>query len=142
MARESLMRTVVNEARGAGLDLRLVSSDVEQDDIGDGEVVFLVEPIFLKFSRDRGQDFVDLAPVAHPDPFHMFDDVEIALGWKSVDEILAKQEPEPLSKVLGRIAARMDELRNAFAPERAATTIQQIQSASRSRGEAFMAKLR
>ena len=42
----------------------------------------LVPPI-----GDRSQDFVDLGSTATPERFHQFDDVDIAMGWRSVEQV-------------------------------------------------------
>jgi hypothetical protein len=65
---------------------------------GDAEAVFRVGTLLLRLVRDRGQEFMDLATIAAPDKFYQFDDVEIAMGWKTIDEVLAKRELEPLTE--------------------------------------------
>jgi len=68
--------------------------------------------------------------------------VEIAMGWKSIEQVLAKREPEDLESVLRRVHERLRELREAFSGNRAELTKARIQRAATERGKAFSDRLR
>jgi hypothetical protein len=142
MAHAPLIEVAERALRAAALSSSLVGATVARNDLGDGEAVFLVGSLLVRFVRDRGQDFLDVAPEVRPKHFHLADDVEIAFGWKTVDEVLAKREPEPLNHVLARLASRMTEIAEAFAEDRVDFTLQEVKAAAKRRGDTFAARLR
>ena len=71
-------------------DVEEVSFSPEQASFGNSEAVFRIGSVLLRLIRDRGQEFLDLASSVEPTVFHQFDDVEIAMGWKSINDVLAK----------------------------------------------------
>ena len=119
----------------------LVRASPEGKSFGDAEVVFRVGTLLLRIVRERGQEFVDLATSATPDKFHHFDDVEIAMGWKTIDEVLAMREPEHLTRVLARLSQHFAELDEASSAERERFTAR-VESAARDRGDKFTSRLR
>ncbi len=131
------------ELRRAGLgEAELVSSEPEAEAFGDTSVVFQIGPLLLRFTRERGQQFIDIASQLSSTGFHQFDDVEIAMGWRSVDDVLAKRSPEPIEIVLRRVEANLSVLMEAFSKERERLTGSRVEEAARKRGEAFTAGLR
>lgn len=96
MAQIPLIQAAEQAARAAGISPSLVGATVPRDGLGDGAAIFREGSLLIRFVRDRGQDLIDVAPEVRPRRFHLADDLEIALGWKTVDEILAMNEPEPL----------------------------------------------
>ena len=139
----SFVDIVQSRLSGAGLgDAELVSATPESAAFGDTTAVFRIRPLLLRFTRERGQEFVDLASQSEPDTFHQFDDVDIAMGWRSVDEVLAKRKPEPIAAVLRRIKANLAVLGDAFSGDRERLTRARVERAARERGHAFTARLR
>jgi hypothetical protein len=129
--------------RDAGFNqVELVKEKYDAQQFGDAEATFRVGSLLLRFQRDRGQDFLDLGSVSSPEKFFLFDDLDIAMGWKSIEEVLAKSEPESLASVLGRISQNFAQLEEAFSDEREPSTRARVERAARSRGEAFVARLR
>jgi hypothetical protein len=120
----------------------LVRERTESKDFGNAEVVFQVGSLLLRFVRERGEDFLDLGSTARPEQFHQFDNVAIALGWATIDEVLAKREPESLSRVLARVRKYLGELQEALSGERERFTRAKIERAAHDRGDAFMRRLR
>jgi hypothetical protein len=120
----------------------LVSSSPESSAFGNSEAVFRLGPVQLRFTRDRGQEFLDCGSTLAPTVFHQFDDVDIAMGWRSVDEVLAKREPEDLGAVLARVRTHLVALEEALSGERERLTRARLERAARERGEAFTARLR
>lgn len=134
----------VREALGAaGLGgAHEVSHTVDSAEFGNAEAVFRIHALLLRFVRDRGQVFVDLASSASPTEFHELDNVEIGMGWKTIDEVLAKREPEELGAVLGRLRENLEALNHAFSDEREHLTRARVERAARERGQVFTARLR
>jgi hypothetical protein len=127
----------------AGLDnTALVRSSAEDQPFGNADVVFGLGELLLRFVRDRGQTFVDIASSAAPTEFHQFDDIEIAMGWKTIDQILAKREPDDLGIVLTRVRENLGTLTDAFSGDRERFTRARVKAAARERGKAFTARLR
>jgi hypothetical protein len=104
--------------------------------------IFRIGPLLVRVVQERGQRFVDIGAQSEPTRFYQFDDVEIAMGWRSVDDVLAKEEPDPIELVLHRILANLDVLTDAFAPGEEQLTRSRIDRAADRRGQAFMARLR
>lgn len=139
----SLVNVVQNSLREAGLgDAEPVSAAPDSPAFGDTAAVFRLGPLLLRFTRERGQEFVDLASQSEPETFHQFDDVDIAMGWRSVDEVLAKRGPEPIVAVLQRVKTNFAVLREAFSGDRERLTRARVERAARDRGQAFTARLR
>jgi hypothetical protein len=127
--------------RSAGLSAAIVRASPESRFYGDGEVVASLDTVLLRLVRDRGEEFLDLGHVSRPDRFHQFGDVELAMGWRSLDDILAMRGPEPIHVVLERLRSKLPELREAFEADRAPITEKRIEEAERRRGDAVMGRL-
>lgn len=127
----------------AGLgDAKLVSESAAPAPFGDATAIFGMGPLLLRFTRDRGQEFVDLASVEEPTVFHQFDDVEIAMGWRSIDDVLAKREPDSIGSVLSRIKANLSVLLQEFSAGQVRSSTARVQLAARARGDEYLARLR
>lgn len=119
----------------------LISAEPESPAFGDTSATFRLGGLLLRFVRDRGEEFLDVGPAGDPGALFQYDDVEIAMGWRSVDEILEKRAPEPIERVLQRVAMQAPQLQWAFSAERAADTIDRVRRAELSRGEALATRL-
>ncbi|MBN1612370.1 MAG: hypothetical protein JW940_37410 [Polyangiaceae bacterium] len=138
-----LVQHAANLLRAAGFDdVELKCEKYDTQHFGNAEAVFRVGSLLIRFQRERAQDFVDLASPSRPEEFHQFDDVDIAMGWKSVEAVLAKREPEDLGSVLTRLARNFAHLEEAFSGEQERFTRARVEKAAKSRGEAFVARLR
>jgi hypothetical protein len=120
------------EQAGIG-DADLVLSEPESMAFGDTAAVFRIAPLLLRFVRDRGQQFVELAAEAEPGRFHYFEDVSIGMGWRSVDDVMAM--PEPIDAILRRVRTNRDYLNDALSGNQARLTRARIEKAARDRGE-------
>jgi len=109
---------------------------------GDGEVVFKIGPMLLRFVRERGQDFVDVTPASAPDHYYSYGDVELAMGWKTVDQAWSRTEPEPLSGIIERLSGQYPQFEEAFSVAKAQDTLAKLDFASRRRGADFVDHLR
>jgi hypothetical protein len=93
----------------------------------------------MRFARDRGQEFMDLGAAATPNIFHQLRDVEIAMGWTTIDQALTmKGQPDSLDQVLARVAHHREELDEAFSEERERFTRARVERARHERGQAFL----
>lgn len=109
---------------------------------GDGEVVFKIDPMHLRFVRERGQDFIDVGPASAPGQYYPYGDVELAMGWKTVDQMRSRTEPEPLPAVVERLRNHYPQFEEAFSSAKAQETLAKLDFASRRRGTAFVNHLR
>jgi len=140
---ESFPERILHRMSEAGLEgAELVSAEPECAAFGDTSATFRAERLLLRFVRDRGEEFLDVGSTDHPDTLFQYDDVQIAMGWRSVDEILDRNEPEPIEHVLDGLARKIPALQAAFSPELVSETMTRIRSAEAMRGEAFAARLR
>jgi acetolactate synthase regulatory subunit len=141
-ANEEFSGSVQRALAAAGLGgAKLVSAQLESPGFGDCSATFRLGHILLRVVRDRGESFVDLAAASRPDTFSQYDDVEIAMGWRSVEEVLARKQPEKLERVLERIRARLMELNAAFSADEALRTEARVREAAKARGDAFVSLL-
>jgi hypothetical protein len=135
VVRHALAAAGLNEAKE-------ISRAPESDHFGNTEAIFRVDCLLLRFVRDRLETFLDLGSTTSPTVFHQFDDVEIALGWKTIDQVLAKREPEDLVTVLKRVRANFASLKDAFSGDQERLTRASVERAARERGEEFSLRLR
>ena len=147
MAYTHSVTTFVDKIKGqllaAGLnDAEELDCTPEARTFGDASAVFRLGSLLLRVTRERGQEFLDIAASVEPKVFHQFDDVDIAMGWKSVDEVLAKREPENIAAVLARVSANRSALGEAFSGDREHLTRARVERATRDRGQAFTDRLR
>lgn len=124
-----------------GVDV-LVDSTESADDSSSAEASFRWGDLVLRLVRDRGQDFVDLAPVAVPARAYGLDDVGVAQGWRTIESVLARQEPAALIDELREVVRHRTELERAFAPARITETDAEITAARKRRQTAFLDKLK
>ena len=131
---ESLEARARRLAAAASIEPVEVVSYEERSQFGDGEVVLCVNGILLKIVRDRGQEFLDVASICCPEKFYQFDDVEIAMGWRAIEDVLAKTEPEPLEQVLERLGTVIAELREKLSGDQERFTRARLEHATKERG--------
>ena len=143
MTKNPLVETVMFEMTALGLSqMKLLNAHYDKHSFGDAEALFQYGSLLFRFVRDRGQDFLDIAPTSEPDHFFQFDDVELAMGWKTIDEILSKKEPEGLKQLLVCVKENIKTLESVFSPERAAGTVALLEKISKERGEEQLRKLK
>jgi hypothetical protein len=141
-ASRSLVETARAALKHADLgEMLLVASTPRSALFGNSTAVFKIGPLLLRFNLDRGQQFIDIASEAEPTKFHQFDDVEIAMGWTSIEKVLDKREQDPIELVLQRLRTNLNVLTNALSGETRLTRAR-IEKAARERGQAFVARLR
>jgi len=128
--------------RNAGIDGVEVLSGTTSAAFGDGYAVFRVGSLLLKITRDKGQAFLDLGSVHSPNQFYQFDDVEIAMGWRSIQSVLSKLEPEALETVLARTREHLGELETLMSKSEERFAQGLFERAARERGSAFAQSLK
>lgn len=134
------VRSALRDAGFANADL--LSQDRESSAFGDTAAVFDAGPVLLRFVRDRGQVFIDVAAPSAPSTFHQFDDLDIAMGWRTIDEVLSKRGAEPIESVLQRAMANIGTLHRAFSIGCAPITAARLRDAARDRGMRLVSRLR
>ena len=138
----TFIENVKRQLISAGLnDAQEVLSTPELSAFHDITAIFRVGPLLLRFTSERGQRFLDLAASAEPKVFHQFDDVDIAMGWKSIKAVLAKREPEDIGAMLARVNENRAALVEAFSGEHERLTRARVERAARDRGKAFTDRL-
>jgi hypothetical protein len=127
----------------AGLSSSDIGGSLGVDDIGDGHITGRLEPLLLRFVRDGGQDWLKVGPTdAKPPGFYSFDDVQIALGWKTVSQVLDMRDVEPLGDVLNLVASRWPEIIRMLSGGSSRVGWKRVEKAAAARGEGFAARLR
>src|ERR1700748_3515584 len=122
-------------------DAELVTAAPVSSAFGNTAAIFRIGPLLLRFTRDRSQEFIDLAAQSAPEMFYQVDDVDVAMGWRSVDQVLPMREPEPIGAVLQRLHAHSTLMYEAFSGDRAHFTAARIERAPNECKEAFVAGL-
>jgi hypothetical protein len=113
------------------------------DETGDGHIIGQVGPLLLRFVRDRGQDWLEVGPTdAKSTQFYSFQDVQIAIGWKTVSQVLDMRDVEPLGDVLQLVVSRWSEITRMLAGGASSLGWKRVTEAADTRGEAFAARLR
>ena len=143
MQQESLAGSLEDRLRAAlSSSVQLVNTRGAADRLGDMEAIYCLQSLMLRIVRDRGQEFLYIAPVSIPDRFFQFGDVEIAMGWRTVQDVLKKRDSEPLETTLARLSRHLDELTAALSGDCASHTVELFERAAKERGDAFLAWLR
>lgn len=138
---ERLIEYIRGELAAARLgSLTIVHSVYDEPHFGNGGVWAYLAPLILRFTLDRSQWLLDLASEVEPVRFHMFVDVDIAMGWVSPEIVYARTAFETISVELPKIQANLEQLREAFARPNWIATRQRIEEASRLRGETNAAR--
>lgn len=110
----------------AGLRGSLVSARQNDRYFGDAEVIYQVGSLLLRFVRDRGQNFLDIASANAPEEFHQFRDIETVMGWKAEVQNPAKESLEDIAKVVARLGALIPTLECAFDEQHSGATVAKI----------------
>jgi hypothetical protein len=140
---QQLVTTWTDRLRAAGLQSpELLSATYDAAHFGNAEATFRIGSMLVRIVRDRGQELLNVASSLAPAQFHPIEDVEIALGWKTIDDVLARQEPEQLDVAISRLAQRFDQLAEGLSGERERLTRARIERATRDRRQAFIDRLR
>ncbi len=120
--------------------MRLLSHEYDKHSFGNAVAVFQCGSLIFRFVGDRGQDFLEMASIIFPDRYYQFDDIDCAMGWKTLDEVLSKQEPEPLEDLLYRVNMNLSLLEQSFSKERVDTTISILELRVKERRDAVLRK--
>lgn len=143
MAKGSLDQLATRLLKLTGfVDPELIREQHDTEGFENAEATFRVGSLLVRFQRERGQDFVDVGSIGFPEKLHQFDDVDIAMGWKSIEEVLAKSEPEALENILERLFVNFTQLERALSGEQERFTRARIENAAKKRGETFVKSLR
>jgi hypothetical protein len=137
-----LARRVMGIVGEAGIQGAVLLRDrVEPANFGDGEVVVRLGSLLLRVVRDRGDELLEIAMRRHPTRFFYYEDLEIAMGWTTVEAVVERGRPESLAQVLSRALKRFTDLDEAFSRTKASSTRALLLEASRKRGQALIARL-
>lgn len=92
----------------------LVAEVYPPDAPDDAIITFRAETLLLRFTRRAGQEFLEIACALAPGQYYWFADIEVALGWSSLERLLSRSEPPPLEEVINRLAQHLGELKKIF----------------------------
>lgn len=110
--------------------------------VGYSEVVFRLHSILVRFVRDRGQEFVDVAFASSPHHFYQFDAIAIAMGLTTVDALVARAEPLELDHVVNQLGQHIRVLEEASSGGNESAMRSRFDQAEKARGDAVMQRLR
>jgi hypothetical protein len=133
--------SLIARFRSAGIEHpKLLKADYDPASFGNGQASFEIGSLILRYVRDRGQEFIDLGSIQNPAKLFCFYDVEIAFGWRTIEQVIAISEPEPIETVLASFGRHREELERAFSGGHLAT-IARVEAAAAARGSAFKGRL-
>ena len=138
---QEVAKACLNAAGIADVEL-IASLSYPPTNFGDSEVIFRFHAILVRFIRDRGQEFVDLALNSAPSHFYQFDDVAVAMGWTSLSDLLSRSEPAPIGSVVDQLARNLCLLEEAFSDAHQSSTRAKFEKAAHEREQAIMDSLR
>lgn len=104
------------------------------------EAFFRSGTLVLRLVRDRGQDFVEVAPADDRSRVYQLDDLGVAQGWRRLEDVLARTEPIPIQEELVTIASRRHDLEEALGRDKRAETDRAAEAAAEQRSRAFLMK--
>jgi hypothetical protein len=144
MLKEGNLKSVAQRLlAGAGLPHDdLVNEALPSELFGDGEVVFRVGPLHVRFVRERGQDYVDVGPASSPGDYRRFGDIEVAMGWKGPGQAWSRSDPEPLPAILERLRNHYEELAEAYWSANAHDTLTKLSDIKQLRAARILFHLR
>lgn len=142
MATETHAEWIAARLVASGIDAVCVGSQQDDRNFGNAEAIFRADSLLLRFLRDRGQDFLDVGLVEMPTQFHQFHVVEVAMGWKTLDQVLARREPENLIAVIECVKANFNALTRAFDVSHRHKTLASLAKAQTAYGKAMVAKFK
>ena len=126
--------------RNVGLAARYpIDAGYDDHAFGNGFAVFNLDAINVRITKDRGRYEVHLGPARGlRRKLHTLNTVEIAMGWRSVEEALEENDLFSLSEAVGRLRNRYDELASAFSLPQRRRTLRVLRRAEKVRAEALM----
>jgi len=99
---------------GAKIHAEPIAVSCRSDVSGKISVTFRSECLFLRFSHEDGQDYLEVATALAPKQFYWFGDIEVAMGWSSFERMVLRKEAPPIDEVIDRLAQHIGDLRKSF----------------------------
>ncbi len=110
----ALLDQISARLTATGIPAQLIEEAYDPSQPHHGTLIFQADCLTLRFTRDHGQDFLDIATALAPREFYWFGDIEVAMGWGSLERILSRAAAPPIDEVINRLGQHVAELRKAF----------------------------
>lgn len=113
------MTTALHEQIGtrltaAGIPATLVDETFDPDCPDNATVIFQADCLTLRFTRYNGHDFLDIATALAEREFYWFGDIEVAMGWSSLERILSRIGAPPVDETINRLGQHFVDLKKLF----------------------------
>jgi hypothetical protein len=108
------LQKLMDEMQRTKIAADLVAETYAEDASGDAVITLRAESLLLRFTRRGDQEFLEMACSLAPAQFYWYGDIEVAMGWASLERVLAATAPPPLSDVINRLAQHLVELKRIF----------------------------
>jgi hypothetical protein len=108
------LEKISNLLAAAHISAEVVRDDYWPDTFGDSVVEFRVDSLLLRFSRDRSHEFLEIACALAPERYIWFGDIEVAMGWRSLERVLAGTDSQPIEEVVNRVRQHLGDLKKIF----------------------------
>ena len=122
-------------------DPEILSATYNPEFFGNAEAEFRIGPVRLRIERERFQELLSVAFDPEPEEFYPFEDIEVAWGWATSDEVSARQEPVALNLVLGRLRQECDKLIDGMTGVSGRLARARIERVGRKRRQVMLEKL-
>ncbi len=110
----AFLQKITGEMERTKIAADVVSESYAEDASGDAVITFRTDSLLLRFTRRGTQEFMEMSCSMAPAQFYWYGDIEVAMGWASLERILAATEPPPLCDVMNRLAQHLVELKKVF----------------------------
>jgi len=133
MSDHSFTKHIMDLLKAAGLNGAVLIFEMppNQRSFGNALSVLGLGSVLLRFVRDRGQLFLDVAPSTRPESYYPFWTVQAAMGWRAFDEPAPASDLDTLHDTLDCLSRHHDELQIAFSAANFSSTLTKLEKTSR-----------
>jgi len=89
-------------------------NEVHQPAMDYAVLLLRADSLLLRFSHHDDQDFFEIACAMAPDKFHWFGDIEVAMGWSSLERMALRSVSPPIEEVVARLGQHINDLKKLF----------------------------
>ena len=99
------------QMQDAGVEnAELLAASSFPENFGNAVASFKIGRMIVRIVRDRDQDLVDVAFTPQFEKFYPIEDIEAAMGWADLDEIISRVQSEKISSIFTRLGDRLAQL--------------------------------
>ena len=89
-------------------------NEIHQPTVDYTLLTFRADSLLLRFSHHDGQDFLEVACALAPGQFYWSGDIEVAMGWSSLERMALRSCTPPIEEVVARLGQHFNDLKKLF----------------------------